>query len=101
MTWILLMANAYLILLSAYYYRFLPPEIPFYYIYTWGEGRLAHSFVLLLPIILLNVIYLLTNIIVRKYYHHDPFIAKIVQVAQLIFTGLAILIVTRAIIISI
>jgi len=101
MIWILLMANAYMILLGAYNYRLLPPEIPFYYIYTWGEGRLAHSFVLLLPIILLNVIYLLTNIIVSKYYHHDPFITKIIQIVQLIFAGLAMIIITRTIMITI
>lgn len=101
MIWILLLANAYMISMSAYNYRFLPPEVPFYYIYTWGEGRLAHSFVLVLPIIMLNTAYLLTKVIVRKYYHSDPFITKIVQVAQLIFIALALIIVTRTIMISI
>ena len=73
----LILAN--LIMLSVLLFRFnlSPPQIPLFYSKPPGEDQLADTWNILLIPVLMNFLYVLNNIIYRKYFKQDDMIKKI------------------------
>ena len=73
----LILAN--LIMLGVLLFRFnlLPPQIPLFYSKPPGEDQLADTWNILLIPVLMNFLYVLNNIIYRKYFKQDDMIKKI------------------------
>lgn len=85
MLFFLILTNALMIAIFIITYRALPPEVPIFYNYSWGESRLAHPLNLSIIIILMNIFFVLTTMILKRYYLNDAFIKRIVQITQLIY----------------
>jgi len=77
--------------LFAITYRALPSEIPLYYSHSWGESRLGHPLNLSIIIFLLNLFYLITSLILKRYYLNDEFVKKIIQIIQIIYITISFL----------
>lgn len=85
MLFFLILTNALMIAIFIITYRALPPEIPLFYNFSWGESRLGHPLNLSIIIILMNILFVLTTMILKRYYLNDAFIKRIIQIIQLIF----------------
>lgn len=85
MLFFLILTNALMIAIFIITYRALPPEIPLFYNFSWGESRLGHPLNLSIIIILMDIFFVLTSTILKRYYLNDEFIKKIIQIIQLIY----------------
>lgn len=77
MVQLLLGANALMIV--AYFMRSgtMPPQIPLFYSQLWGESQLADSWLIIILPIFLNLLVILNQYIVNRFYSDNNFIKKI------------------------
>ncbi len=101
MLFFLVLTNALMVGIAAITYRALPPEIPIFYNFSWGESRLGHPLNLLIIIALMNAFFVATSMILKRYYHNDGFIKKTVQVIQLMHITISFIAYIRIIWLSI
>jgi len=85
---ILLAAQALAIVLV---WRFLPPEIPFFYSRPWGKDQLAsYPSIVMLPLI--GLIIFFTNLVIAQLaIKEDSLIRKMLVIASLVFSFLILI----------
>ena len=79
----------------AIFYVKLPPVIPLFNQFPWGEDRLGTTYEFLLPLIITAIFYLFNYAFLRKLYTTMPLVSRIIGITTLLTSLLAFIFVVR------
>lgn len=71
-------SNIIMLVVFLFRYTSLPPQIPLFYVHQSGEDQLAEWWMIFLLPVLLDVFYALNSFFLRKYFHNNTFVTKVV-----------------------
>lgn len=77
--YVLIASNAIILLVLILRFNLLPPQIPLFYSKAVGEDQLADTWMILLLPLLMNFLYILNNILAKKYFNEIDLAQKIVH----------------------
>ncbi len=81
----------------AWFWRTLPPKIPFWYSKPWGEERLSPPHMLFIPILSALIIYTINRIIIAKSGQYHPMFARALSICSSLVSLLSLFIIIRII----
>lgn len=79
----------------AWFWRSLPPKIPFWYSKPWGEERLGPPYLLLIPILSALMVYAINRTMIAKNAQNHPMFARALSICSLFVSILSGMIVIR------
>jgi len=79
----------------AWFWRILPPKIPFWYSKPWGDERLGSPYLLVIPIISALFVYAFNRTMIAKGAKNHPMFAKALSICSLCVSLLSLMIVIR------
>lgn len=81
----------------AWYWRILPPKIPFWYSKPWGEERLSPPYMLIIPILSALIVYTINRTMIAKSAQSHPMFARALSICSFLVSLLSVIIVIRII----
>lgn len=73
----------------AWFWRFLPPEIPLWYSRPWGQERLASPWFLFLPLATAVLVYIINLMLIAKFASQHPMFTRVLLLTSLLVSCLS------------
>lgn len=80
-----------------WFWRILPPKIPFWYSKPWGEERLSPPYMLVVPILSALIVYTVNRTLIAKGAQYHPMFARALSICSFLVSVLSTIIVIRII----
>lgn len=81
--------------LLAFFYLKLPPIVPIFNQFPWGEERLGTKYEILLPLIINGVFFVFNYLLLIKLYLTMPIVSRIIGITTLLASILSIIFIIR------